>query len=67
MEGVFVKMTDFFPVMLFTSLEVMSSLVMDGNRHLTPASIQGSFQSVGKWPALRDILKELCVNAKYKK
>ena len=47
------KMTDFFPVTLFTSSEVISTLVKDGNiqlvkdgnRHLTAASVRDSFQS----------------------
>ena len=34
------KMICFFPVTLFTSYEVIQSLVMDSNRHLTLARVQ---------------------------
>lgn len=34
------KKTYFFPVTLFTSYEVIQSLVMDSNRHLTLARVQ---------------------------
>ena len=35
-----VKMTDFFPIALFTASEVIQTSVMDGNRHLTPATVR---------------------------